>query len=84
MAGLLGQASPTPDFYQRLLDTVIDHTPLASGELEALADARAKAVIAELVEHQHFDARRITQGAAEPATPAGDTRVAIRLDLQLE
>jgi hypothetical protein len=81
MSGLLGRPSQTPDFYQQLLAQLEEKTVLPAGQLEALAEQRAKAVMTELVEKQRFDRQRLVIGPAEPASETADQRVAIHLDL---
>ena len=66
---------------QHLLAYLEEKTELPAGQLEALAEQRAKAVMSELVERQRFDRQRAVIGPVEAAQETADRRVAIRLDL---
>lgn len=81
MSGLLGRPSQTPDFYEQLLASLEEKTELPAGQLQALAEQRAKAVMSELLERQRFDRQRAVIGPIEDAQETADRRVAIRLDL---
>jgi outer membrane protein OmpA-like peptidoglycan-associated protein len=81
MSGLLGRPSQTPDFYEQLLASLEEKTELPAGQLQALAEQRAKAVMSELLERQRFDRQRAVIGPVEDAQETADRRVAIRLDL---
>jgi hypothetical protein len=81
LSGLLGRPSQTPAFYEQLLASLEENTVLPAGQLEALAEQRAKAVMIEMVERQRFDRQRVMIGPAEPGQETADKRVAIRLDL---
>ncbi len=84
VAGWFGQGSQTPDFYERLLDWVVEHAVLPPGALAELADRRARAVMAELTERQRFDRARLVQGPAVAAKATEDGRVAIALELDTD
>jgi hypothetical protein len=78
---LMGQASEDVDFYEKLLQHLIEKAPLAKGDLEALAVRRATAVIKDLTGQAGFDPSRATAGKIEqvPDTQAGS--VPARLEL---
>ena len=82
VAGLLGKASATPDFYERLYVELVKRTPLVTGELEALANHRSQILLEDLNKRGPFSTNRLSVGTIEAAESAPDERhVKTRLEL---
>lgn len=84
MAGLFGEPSETPAFYEMLLADLVERTPLPQKDLDALAERRGRAVLKELIERQRFDRSRATMGKPGDTQATADQRIAIRLELTLQ
>jgi outer membrane protein OmpA-like peptidoglycan-associated protein len=83
-AGLMGQPSETPDFYEMLFKRMIAAAPLAQADLETLAQRRSKAVLDELVQRRRIEPSRITEGKAEPTDRGTEQGVPSGLELVAE
>lgn len=84
IAGLVGRASDTPEFYQQLFNKLVETTPLPQNPLEALAKRRALAVIAELTDRQPLDKARINIGSIEVTADSADGKAPVKLELIAE
>lgn len=84
IAGLVGRASDTPEFYQQLFTKLAETTPLPQSQLEALAKRRALAVIAELTDRQPLDKARINIGPIETTEDSADGKAPVKLELIAE
>jgi hypothetical protein len=77
---LLGKASEDREFYRALYLHLVNSTPLPDTELDALAKARADAVIADF-KSNGFAAERLTVGARRKLVPARPSGVMLPLEL---
>jgi len=84
LAGLVGRASETPEFYKILFRKLVEAAPLPPAELDALAAWRAIAVKTELVDRLGFDPDRLEVGETETTEKSVDGYVSIDLDLAAE
>lgn len=84
IAGLVGRASDTPEFYQQLFNKLAETTPLPQNQLEALAKRRALAVIAELTDRQPLDKARVNIGPIEATEDSADGKAPVKLELMAE
>ena len=81
MAGLTGKASETPEFYEKLYQALVDATPLAPSELEALGNRRSQAAMGELVGKNRADKARISLGKTGEVSDSSAGSVATKLEL---
>lgn len=83
LAGLVGKASGTPEFYERLYEHLVATAPLPPPELEALAERRGRAVLSELLKIR-LDRTRVSverPGATDDTT---NGRVPTKLQLNTD
>jgi hypothetical protein len=80
MAALAGRASPTPDFYERLFQALVDNAALSQAELDALADQRGSAIYAELTQKSRLDRARVALAKPEKAE-GKDGNATVKLEL---
>ncbi|HYE37155.1 DUF748 domain-containing protein [Methylocaldum sp.] len=79
---LLGRGSEDQDFYERLFEHLVSTAaPLATSELEALGDRRAKAIQQELIGLPGVDRTHIGAGKVESTSDNIDGKVPSRLEL---
>jgi len=79
---LLGRGSEDQDFYERLFENLVNTAPpLATSELEALGDRRAKAIQQELIGLPGVDRTHIGIGKVESTSDNIDGKVPSRLEL---
>ncbi|OOO02797.1 MAG: hypothetical protein USCGTAYLOR_00972 [Chromatiales bacterium USCg_Taylor] len=78
---LMGQASEDVDFYEKLFQHLVEKTPLATADLEALAVRRATAVVKELTSQAGFDPSRATAGEIEQVADTQADSVPTKLEL---
>jgi uncharacterized protein involved in outer membrane biogenesis len=79
---LLGRGSEDQDFYERLFENLVKTAPpLATSELEALGDRRAKAIQQELIGVPGVDRTHIGIGKVESTSDSVDEKVPSRLEL---
>jgi hypothetical protein len=84
LAGLVGRASDTPDFYEKLFRRLVDATPLPPNALDTLASQRGLAVAAALTGRPGFDRARLSLGKTESTHDSADGMVPTRLELGTE
>lgn len=84
LAGLVGRASDTPEFYEQLFNKLVETTPLPESQLEALAKRRALAVIGELTDKERLDKARISTGKIEATEDSADGKAPVKLELIAE
>ncbi|MGZ8245442.1 DUF748 domain-containing protein [Methylomagnum sp.] len=84
VAGLVGRASDTPEFYEKLFNKLVETAPLPPDQLEALAQRRGLAVITELADKQHLDKARIAVGKIEATEDSPEGKVPVKLELMAE
>ncbi|MGH8523384.1 MAG: DUF748 domain-containing protein, partial [Gammaproteobacteria bacterium] len=78
---LMGRASEDVDFYEKLFQHLVEKTPLATADLEALAVQRGTAVLKELTGQAGFDPSRATAGEIEQVPDTQADNVPTRLEL---
>lgn len=81
VAGLVGRASETPEFYEKLFNALVKTAPLPSGELESLATQRGLAIAAELTDKAHLDKARMNVGKTEATDDSAVGKVPAKLEL---
>ncbi|MGH8507377.1 MAG: DUF748 domain-containing protein [Gammaproteobacteria bacterium] len=78
---LMGRASEDVDFYEKLFQQLVEKTPLATADLEALAARRGMAVIKELRSQAGFDPSRASAGEIEQVPDTQADNVPTKLEL---
>ena len=81
VASMLGQASEDQDFYEKVFRQLVEMEPLQTRELEALGEARSKAVLTELSKQPGFDSARVGSGKIESGSSNQDRKVPTALEL---
>ncbi|MEY4683868.1 MAG: hypothetical protein RLZ25_327 [Pseudomonadota bacterium] len=82
---LFGKGSKTPDFYEFLIEALIDHAPLDQSDLKQLAERRMKTVKESLMAaRKSLDPKRIRMGEIQEQASEDGHHLKMPLSLQLE